>query len=693
MGVQRVQSAIAGRAARLPAGAFSGVLLALAVVLLGFAALLLLSLAARQERIDAELGRTLTRLSAADNLTLSLDAVEHGDDPAAARREMAARVAGLRATAAGDPDHARRLARIEALLPNAASAPDPVALDRARTEIVALRQAARARLSERRAAFDAELRPAVRGAAAALLLGLASGGFALTSLVRRRRRTEAALAETETRAQQAATFLEGVGTATPDMIFAKDHERRFIYANPAVLDFMGRTAGEVIGRRIEDLGPDYPGAGEIDAVDRHVLSTGRTHTAETAWPDAGGRMRYTRATRWPLRDAEGAVIGMAGLIVDLTALEESKAHLQSILASVPDAMIVIDEHGIIQSFSNAAEAQFGWTSAEMVGTNVSRLMPAPYREGHDGYLARYLRTGEKRIIGLGRVVVGARRDGSTFPMELSVGEMRSGERRFFTGFVRDLTERQAAERRFADVQAELAHVSRLSAMGEMASALAHELNQPLSATASYVQGSVRLLDRKPPDIDMIKEALSAASQQMVRAGDIIRRLRDFVAKGETERGIESLQQLLEEAAALAMVGAKDRGVRLRYEIEPDLGLVLVDRVQIQQVVLNLMRNAIEAMADSPQRELLVAAWPRGDMALVSIRDTGTGLSETVAAKLFEPFVSTKATGMGVGLSISRTIIEAHGGRIWAEANTPRGTVFNFTLRTVGQDELEDAELA
>ena len=175
--------------------------------------------------------------------------------------------------------------------------------------------------------------------------------------------------------------------------------------------------------------------------------------------------------------------------------EARAAHLASILDSIPDAMIVIDEHGLIQSFSSAAERLFGHTAADALGKNVKMLMPSPYREDHDGYLDRYMRTGERRIIGIGRVVVGQRHDGSTFPMELAVGEMHVRDRRFFTGFIRDLTERQQTEARLQELQSELVHMSRLTAMGEMASALAHELNQPLSAIANYMKGSRRLLAR------------------------------------------------------------------------------------------------------------------------------------------------------------------------------------------------------
>ncbi|MEO8115338.1 MAG: PAS domain S-box protein [Phenylobacterium sp.] len=372
----------------------------------------------------------------------------------------------------------------------------------------------------------------------------------------------------------------------------------------------------------------------------------------------------------------------------LEHLAEREAHLSSILDTVPDAMVVIDEHGIMQSFSAAAERQFGWTVDEVVGRNVSMLMPEPYRSGHDGYLERYLRTGERRIIGIGRVVVGERKDGSTFPMELSVGEAR-GDHRHFTGFVRDLTDRETSERRLQDLQSELVHVSRLTAMGEMASALAHELNQPLSAIANYMKGSERLLDVDPPDRAKIKGALASAADQALRAGQIIRRLRDFVAKGESERRIESLSKLLEEAGALAMIGAKERGVRLRFDIDRRQDLVLADKVQVQQVVLNLMRNAIDAMEAWPSRELTVSARPAADdMVEVGVTDTGPGISPEVIDRLFQPFVTTKAQGMGLGLSICRTIVEAHGGRIWVEANPGGGTVFRFTLRTVRKEELE-----
>ena len=364
---------------------------------------------------------------------------------------------------------------------------------------------------------------------------------------------------------------------------------------------------------------------------------------------------------------------------DLLARE---AHLKSILETIPDAMVVIDPRGDIRSFSSAAERLFDRKAEEVIGRNVSMLMPSPYRENHDRYLERYLRTGERRIIGIGRVVVGERKDGSTFPMELAIGEMKSNDKLFFTGFIRDLSERQKTEARLQELQAELVHISRLTAMGEMASTLAHELNQPLAAIANYLKGARRILDKPQSDMKpLVREALDKATEQSLRAGQIIHRLRNFVARGESERKSESLSKLLEEASALALVGAKDQGVRVRFELDAVRDLVFVDKVQVQQVILNLIRNAIEAMAESPKRQLVIASGEAAErMVEIRVADTGSGLAPEVAQRLFQPFFTTKQHGMGVGLSISKTIVEAHGGRMWADGNPGGGTVFHLTLK-------------
>jgi len=444
----------------------------------------------------------------------------------------------------------------------------------------------------------------------------------------------------------------------------------------------------------------------VDAEEGELLrQLAAAHGADPFVAQATCRRRdgstfLAHVTMTALKETDGRITGYACIIRDITdqvtaeqALKAREAHLRSILETVPDAMVVIDEGGRMQSFSATAERLFGWTAPEVIGENVSILMPEPYCSQHDAYLERYLRTGERRIIGIGRVVVGLRKDGSTFPMELAVGEMRSNDRRYFTGFIRDLTERQATETRLQELQSELIHMSRFTALGEMASTLAHEINQPLTAIANYLKGCRRLLEKSADErAPMLREAVNQAAEQALRAGRVIRHLREFVTQGESERNVESLPKLIEEASALALVGAKERGVRVSFRFDPQAPLVLADRIQVQQVLLNLIRNALEAMQEAPRRELMVAtrAEPTAGVVEVSVSDTGPGIATEIADRLFQPFVSTKQHGMGVGLSICRTIVEAHGGRIWVESQPGEGTVFRFTVRVVNQEELSHA---
>lgn len=357
------------------------------------------------------------------------------------------------------------------------------------------------------------------------------------------------------------------------------------------------------------------------------------------------------------------------------------AYQRSILATVPDAMIVIDSHGVILSFSAAAQRMFGYAEADVAGLNVKMLMPQPDRDAHDRYMSRYLETGVPRIIGIGRVTTAQRRDGSHFPIELAIADAHTPQGRVFTGFIRDLTERQRTERRLNDLQVELSHISRTSAMGSLASALAHELNQPLTAIANYMEGARDLLDN--PDADalaMVREALDEAAAQAIRAGQIVRRLRDFIARGDGEKHVESLRKLVTEAIALALTGTGTAAIDVDIRLDVDADEVLVDRIQIQQVLLNLIRNAVEAMARSPRRRIDVRSLAADDgHVTVIVADSGPGLSADVRQHLFEPFHTSKAQGMGLGLSISRTIIEAHGGRIWAEPADIGGAAFHFTL--------------
>lgn len=370
-----------------------------------------------------------------------------------------------------------------------------------------------------------------------------------------------------------------------------------------------------------------------------------------------------------------------------TTLKRRESYLQSVLDTVPDATIAIEADGSMTSFNLAAVRQFGYEPAEVIGRNVSMLMPAPYHDQHDGYLRRYMTTGEKRIIGIDRVVVGRRKDGSTFPMKLAVGESRVDGRTYFTGFIRDLTERQESAAQLEAAQGELARLARLNELGEMASTLAHELNQPLSAITNYVQGCIRLLAQMPAEqAARLRGALQETAKQALRAGEIIRHLREFVTRGDTEKRPEDIKKLVEEAGALALVGSQERGIRSEFRFGPETELVMVDRVQIQQVLINLMRNAIEAMKDSPRRNLVVHTYEASDKQMgVEVSDTGPGIADDIAVSLFQPFITTKPGGMGIGLSISRRIIQSHGGDLLYRKNDAGGATFSFTLPILEED--------
>ena len=368
----------------------------------------------------------------------------------------------------------------------------------------------------------------------------------------------------------------------------------------------------------------------------------------------------------------------------------SEELLRSILATVPDAMIIIDTQGAITYFSAAAERMFGYAGEEVRGQNISILMPSPDRERHDGYIHRYLETGQARIIGIGRFSVGRRRNGETFPMQLSIGEARTGQGRVFAGFVRDLTEREEARVHLEELQSELVHVSRISAMGTMASSLAHELNQPLTAIANYVEAARDLLDDPVPEnVEIVREALGDAARESVRAGLIVRGLRDFIGRGETEKRVESLPRLISEANALALIGAREQGIEVDIALDPRAEAVFAAGVQVQQVLVNLIRNALEAMAASGTRRLSIRTRRLSpEMVQVSVSDSGQGLAAESMDRLFEPFFSTKGDGMGLGLSICRTIIESLGGSIWAEP-AEGGMTFNFTLLSADTEDNDD----
>ena len=359
-------------------------------------------------------------------------------------------------------------------------------------------------------------------------------------------------------------------------------------------------------------------------------------------------------------------------------------ELRALLDAAVDGIIIIDHLGEIRSFNRAAERLFGYPSDEVLGRNVSILMTGEDEKAHDGYLARYTETRTPHIIGTGRDVMVRRKDGTQFPAHLSVGVISGEEPPRFVGNKQDISHSRRIESESHQLQDRLTHVSRLATVGEMASGIAHELNHPLAAMATYAHACDRLLALPDPNIEEVRSALTLIADQAVRAGDIIRRMRALARGEESARAPLNVNTLIEELATLINSDAKAHGVCCRQELAPDLPLVSANGAQIQQVVVNLVRNALEALAPeraAPARAEVVVAprrLPDGRVE-ISVSDNGPGVPEALKDRIFDPFCTTTATGTGLGLAISRTIVASHDGTLDFEPNQPNGARFNLRL--------------
>ncbi|WP_277969016.1 PAS domain-containing sensor histidine kinase [Sphingomonas echinoides] len=400
--------------------------------------------------------------------------------------------------------------------------------------------------------------------------------------------------------------------------------------------------------------------------------------------EGSSRCFYDEAGR-PER-AIGVNIDVTDRVANETQLAAREAQLRSVLETVPDAMIVIDEKGVILTFSPAAERLFGYAARQVVGANVAMLMPDHHGAQHDGYLVRYLETGVKRVLDRTRFLTARRADGQEVPIELRVGEARYADVRVFTGFVRDISERLETEERLNALRSELSHAGRLNAMGELAAGLAHEINQPLTAIANYLAAARRGIAQRRDDASILLEQITAAGEQSLRAGEIIRRMRDFAARHETDSRVEPVEPTIREASALVLVGYDRLDVTISYDLAPEATYMLADRIQIQQILVNLLRNSLDALYTMPKDERRIRVATRAldaEWIEIAVSDSGPGIDEAVLSQLYMPFTSTKGeAGMGIGLSICRRIVEAHGGSLHAENLAVGGAAFRFTVPRV-----------
>jgi two-component system sensor kinase FixL len=493
-------------------------------------------------------------------------------------------------------------------------------------------------------------------------------------------------------AEELSLLIDG---ATTYAIYMLDPQGCVTIWNRGAERIKGWTEDEVVGQNFARFYPPDDVAARKPERDLARASLAGRFEEESWRLRKDGSEFLADVTITALRDDAGALRGFAKVIRDITDRKAAEAavarrehHLRSILETIPDGLIVTNETGTISSFSAAAERLFGYTQSEVVGRNIDLLLTDAQTLVFDRRGAGSSAPSSPHTFSEIEVGHGMRRDGETVPVELAVGEVSIGGERIFSLFVRDVTKRQATERRVSDLQSELIHVSRVSAMGTMASTLAHEINQPLTAIANYLETARAMIDDADErDLGAFAEAVDLATAQSLRAGTIIRRLRAFVERGDTGFRSERLNQVVEEATSLALLGAHEAGVKAVMTMVAAVDRVLIDRVQVQQVIVNLVRNAIQAMSESALKELTIATLQdRHGWVQVTVADTGAGLDPKIRGRLFDAFATTKEDGMGLGLSICRTIIEAHGGRIWAEGASSGGTAFHFCLPLATVDE-------
>lgn len=493
------------------------------------------------------------------------------------------------------------------------------------------------------------------------------------------------------------------GSATDEILETIDapivilnYSGEIVRFNRACERLTGFSVTEALGRKVWDiLIPDDEIEGVKEIFERTRASRMPTHYTNS-WKTKSGGIRLIEWSNRMLRNTHGELAYVLATGVDITEtrarereLDDSRAFLRSIVDASPVAIVTIDEHGTISSFSRKAEEIFGYSEKEASGKDIQLMMPQMLRAAHEAGLRRFVDTGEQKTFGGKTTVTGLRRNGEEFPAVLHISEFSDG-RRIIVGFVEDVSEMAATERRLAETKLQLQHAGRVGAMGEMATSIAHELNQPLTAAASLA-GAVTLTLESAECRELHKEAidlLNDAVSEILRASEIIRQMRDFIRKRRSEKSLNDVNKVVEEASTIALIGTESSGVNVVTEFGEDVGHANIDRIQIQQVVTNLIRNAIDAMRESSERRLVVSTRRADGMIEVRVEDTGCGVPDSIRKHLFEPFVTTKADGTGIGLAISKSIIDGHQGEIRTEGKNGPGSVFVVRVPAGGDGEPE-----
>jgi len=458
-------------------------------------------------------------------------------------------------------------------------------------------------------------------------------------------------------------------------MFTLDAQGRIVACSEAAENVTGWSPDQILGRRLSILHPAEAQDEAHDAAPPNATPARGAIKRHVTRRRRDGSIFLAEESIAALRDEADDVYGYAVMISDLS--EKSRAErraevtrLRAIVEGAVDALVIFDEAGVIHSLNAAATRLFGHEAAEVVGRPVDILFPEPLRDARLELLRAERRSGRSSHERVGR-----RKDGALFPLELSISDAAQDGSRLFVLFLRDLTDQRRTEAQMRELRAD-----RLDLMAQMAANVAHEINQPLSAIATYLGAARRVLRRRTPAATDVEPILDSAVAQVARAAQIISHLRGFVTRSEPDKTLQRLHDLIRDACAFTDMARSNVKVTTTLDLAAADDTVIVDRIQIGQVLVNLKRNAIEAMQGAQRRELVISTrLVEGGMIRTDIADTGAGLSEDVVNVLFEPFITTKAHGLGVGLPVSRAIVEAHYGKLWAEQNAGGGARLSFTL--------------